>query len=86
VSLGVVRKCAVEGVVSGIGPNVWGILVGKLANFGLGLPFRGVSTLFSGFGFVLLRDSFMSIESFKDPSSSTSILWLSVGKIGDGVS
>ena len=73
-SLGVVRKCTVEGVVSGIGPNVWGILVGKLANFCLELPFRGVSTLRSGLGFVLLRDSFMSMESFKEPSSSTSIL------------
>ena len=87
-NLGVVRNGLLVGVVSGIGPKVWGILVGKLANFGFECPFRGESTFCSSFGFVLFKDSFINIESFKDPSSSTSILWLSVsvGKIGDGVS
>ena len=87
-NLGVVRNGLLVGVVSGIGPNVWGILVGKLANLGFEFPFLGVSSFNSSFGLVRFRDSFINIESFNDPSSSTSILWLSVsvGKIGDGVS
>ena len=86
VNLGVVRKWRLAGVVSGIGCSVWGILVGKLANLGLELGCLAVSALSSSFGLVLFRDSFISMESFNDPSSSTSILWLSAGNIVDGVS
>ena len=87
-NLGVVGKGFLVVVVSGNGPRVWGILVGKLANFGLEFPLLGASTLSLEFGLVLLSDSLINIDSFNDPSSSTSILWLSVtvGKIGDGVS
>ena len=86
VKRGVVLGDTVGGVASGIGPNVCGIRVGKLANFGLEAGGLDVLGALSGLGVALFSDSFISMESFSDPSSSTSILWLSVGKTGEGVS
>ena len=86
VKRGVVLGGTVGGVASGIGPNVCGIRVGKLANFGLETGGLDVLGALSGLAVALLSDSLISMESFSEPSSSTSILWLSVGKMGEGVS